>query len=88
MHRQIGPSWPEGATEQGLRQALVAANAAGIEATGSALACADWQATFDRVYAYFAAEQARKMRRHEDVLARFGQEVAAAWLKEHAPNTN
>lgn len=75
MRRQIGPSWPEGATEEGLRQALAAANAAGIEVTGSALACANWQATFDRVYADFAAEQALKMRRYEDVLARFGQEL-------------
>lgn len=68
-------------------QALAAANAAGIEVTGSALACADWEANLDRVYADFAAEQARKMNRYEDVLARFGKEVAVARPKEHVSNT-
>lgn len=32
-------------------------------------------------------EQAHKTDDYGDVIARFGEEVAVAWLKQHAPNT-
>jgi hypothetical protein len=100
----------------------------GLEVTGSALACADWNATFDKVlvdlmmeqahnecrpgdleavcvrrgesvaqalfgptggplWADLMMEQAHKTDVYGDVIARFGEEVAVAWLKEHAPHT-
>ena len=87
VRRQLCPEWPTGGTEQGLRHALAAANANGLEVTGSALACADWDATFDEVLVDFMMEQAHKTDDYGDVIARFGEEVAVAWLEEHAPNT-
>ena len=86
LRDQLYPEWPTGATEQGLRHALAAANANGLEVTGSALACLDWDATFDKVLSNFMMEQAHKTDNYGNVIARFGEEVAVAWLEEHAPD--
>ncbi|GAA5964281.1 hypothetical protein JCM8115_006052 [Rhodotorula mucilaginosa] len=87
VRRQLCPQWPPGGTEQGLRLALSDAKANGIQVTGSALACSDWDATFDKALADLLMERAHKTDDYGDVIARFGEEVAVAWLKEHAPHT-
>ncbi|GAA5964995.1 hypothetical protein JCM8115_005675 [Rhodotorula mucilaginosa] len=87
VRRQLGPEWPTGGTEHGLRLALAAANANGLKMTGTALDCAAWDATFDKALADYMMEQAHKEDDYGDVIARFGEEVAVAWLRQHAPNT-
>lgn len=87
IRRQLGPEWPPGGTAHGLQLALAAANANGLEMTGSAVDCATWDASFDKALADFMMEQAHKTDDYGDVIARFGEEVAVAWLKQHAPNT-
>lgn len=54
IRSQHGPHWPHGATLKGLRLALADADRNGIQVTGSALDCANWDATFDRVSAEWA----------------------------------
>ena len=84
----LGPDWPEGGTARGLRLALATAKANGIEVTGTALACLDWDATFDKVLANVMMEQANETVDHGDVIARFGEEVATARLEEYASSTD
>ena len=85
--RQLCPKSPTGGTEHGLRLALAAANANGLEMTGTALDCLTWDTTFDEALADCMMEQAHKKDDYVDVIARFGGEVAVKWLKQHAPNT-
>lgn len=84
----LGPYWPEGGTARGLRLALATAKANGIEVTGSALACADWDSTFDKVLADAMMEQANETDAYGDVIARSGEEVATARLEEYASSTD
>lgn len=86
LRHQVCPEWPTGGTEHGLRLALAAANAHGLEVTGSALDCAVWNEIFDKVLSDFMMEQAHETDNYGDVIARFGEEVAIAWLEEHAPD--
>ena len=43
IQREFCPEWPNGGTEHGLRFALATASANGLEVTGSALTCLDWE---------------------------------------------
>lgn len=54
VRSQLQPRWPIGATVEGLRLALADADANGIHVTGSALDCANWDVTFDKVFAEYA----------------------------------
>lgn len=59
VRSQLHPHWAIGATVEGLRLALADADANGIQVTGSALDCANWDATFDKVFAEYAKEGGR-----------------------------
>lgn len=80
-----GPHWPIGGTEQGLQRALGDANANGIRVTGHALGSIGWHVEFDRLLVDRMMEQAHETDDYADVIARFGGDIAVAWLEDHAP---
>ena len=58
VREDLGPNWPGSGTEAGLRRALASALANGIEGTGSALNCVDWNVEFDRLLVDYLMEDA------------------------------
>ena len=85
VREDLGPNWPGSGAEEGLRRALASALANGIEVTGSALDCVDWNVEFDRLLVDYLMEDARLVGRYDQVMARFGRKAVVAWLEEHAP---
>lgn len=80
LRDKIGPQWPIGGTEEGLRLALADANANGIKVTGSAIDCSKLTATLETALAEYLLEQVEKT---EDVSDKFALEVLV-WLENHA----
>lgn len=54
---ELGPHWPVGGSEEGLRSALAAASTHGIEVEGSVLHCVDWIEKYAAVYRDYVREQ-------------------------------
>ena len=79
LRNEIGPDWPNGGTEEGLRHALDDADANGIQVTGSAVDCSDSTAILHTALAEYMLEQVDKT---ENLSIKLAAEVLA-WLKNY-----
>ncbi|GAA5988958.1 hypothetical protein JCM10908_006246 [Rhodotorula pacifica] len=80
------PDWREGCSEEGLRAAIAAAEAAGIEFEGGAVQAVDWDELFDDEVLDFLMEDARPKDDYDRVIERFGEDEVFEWLEVNSPN--
>lgn len=79
------PKWPAGCTEAGLKRVLEAAKKVQVTVTGSALACLDWDRTWDDTLERTAVDVLYPASSERTLVRLLGRERGAHVLREERP---
>ena len=75
LRNSLRPHWQPGCSEEGFLSALATAKANGIEITGTAVDCLEWEETESLVRAFYMMRRARATDNYDEVVELYGEEM-------------